>query len=104
MTRLRLNLLAVLIMAVATTAFAAPSVDRLLTQKISAAPTALTPVIITFDHKVTNNDFLVLKSLGISGGRYLTQLPMVLTSINASQFNALKGRADVKSLYAKAER
>ena len=86
MTRLRSNLLVVVItLAAAIASAAAPSVDKLLIQKINASPLALTPVIITFDHKVTNSDFQLLQSLGITGGRYLSQLPMVLTSINANQ-------------------
>jgi serine protease AprX len=60
----------------------------------------LTPVIITFDHKPGSADFTMLRSLGIAGGRYLSQLPMVLTKVNLSQFNALKNKLGVVSLYA----
>jgi len=42
----------------------------------------------------------MLQTLGIRGGRVLNQLPIVLTSINASQFNALKTKPSIKSLYA----
>lgn len=80
-------------------AFAIPSVDRLLKQQIDAAPLSLKPVIITFDHKPTSSDFLMLKSLGIGGGYRLQELPMVLTKINKTQFNALSQRNDIKSLY-----
>lgn len=81
-------------------AMAAASIDSLLNQQINDAPLALTPVVITFDHKPTDADFLMLKSLGISGGRYLQELPMVLTKINQRQFNALRQKNGIVSLYA----
>jgi serine protease AprX len=89
-----------LILAMQFAAMAAVSVDRLLTSQVNALPLGLTPVIITFDHKPTNNDFLMLRSLGIVGGRYLQQLPMVLTKINLTQLNALKNKNGIRSLYA----
>ncbi len=94
--------LAVVIVAIAASvsALAAPSVDGLLAARINAAPLSLTPVVITFDHSVTNTDFLMLQSLGIAGGRYTKALPIVLTSINRTQFNALKAKPGVRSLYA----
>ena len=82
--------LAVVLVTIAASfsAFAVPSVDSLLATRINLAPLSLTPVVITFDHKVTNTDFLMLQSLGIRGGRYTQALPIVLTSINRTQFNA----------------
>ncbi|HSU25349.1 MAG TPA: hypothetical protein VLI65_05175, partial [Pyrinomonadaceae bacterium] len=98
----RANILAVvLIMSAASMAVsAAVSVDRLLVSQVNAAPLALTPVIITFNHKPASADFAMLQSLGIVGGRYLSQLPMVLTRVNLTQFNALKTKPGVVSLYA----
>src|SRR5687767_11680501 len=78
----------------------AVSVDTLLANRINAAPAGLTPVVITFNQKPTSTDFNMLRSLGITGGRYLNQLPIVLTSINRLQFNALKTKPNIKSLYA----
>ncbi len=100
--RILVKALAVLIVttAASVSALAAPSVDGLLAARINASPLSLTPVVITFDHRVTNNDFLMLQSLGIRGGRYTQALPMVLTSINRTQFNALKTKPGVRSLYA----
>jgi subtilisin family serine protease len=94
--------LTVLLVTIAATVsvVAGPSVDSLLATKINAAPLSLTPAVITFDHSVTNNDFLMLQSLGIRGGYYTKALPMVLTSINRTQFNALKAKPGVRSLYA----
>lgn len=83
-----------------TAAQAAVSVDRLLQQQIASSPLAVRPVIITFDHKPASNDFLMLKSLGILGGQVLRELPIVLTKINASQFNALRSKSGIRSLYA----
>src|SRR5215207_6996253 len=100
--RMLVKALAVVVVTIAATvpAIAGPSVDSLLAARISASPLSLTPVVITFDHSVTNNDFLMLKSLGILGGRYTQALPIVLTSINRTQFNALKTKPGVRSLYA----
>lgn len=81
-------------------AAAAPSIDGLLASRINSSPLSLTPVIITFENRPTSADFTMLRSLGITGGRYLNQLPMVLTSINKAQFDALKTRAGIRSLYA----
>src|SRR5688572_19883198 len=78
----------------------AVSVDPLLASKVNALPLGLTPVVITFNQKPTSTDFNMLRSLGITGGRYLNQLPIVLTSINRLQFNALKTKPGIKSLYA----
>ena len=55
--------LLILTFAINFSIFAAPSIDRLLSSQISASPLALTPVVITFDHKVGSTDFLMLKSL-----------------------------------------
>ena len=79
---------------------AAVSVDTMLANQVNASPLALTPVVITFNQKPTTTDFNMLRSLGITGGRYLNHLPIVLTSVNKLQFNALKTKAGVRSLYA----
>jgi subtilisin family serine protease len=92
--------IAIVILAAEFSASAAVSIDRLLTAQLAANPLALTPVIITYDHKPASADFTLLKSLGIVGGRYLSQLPMVLTKVNLAQFNALKSKPGVVSLYA----
>jgi len=88
------------ILAFGMSVFGAVSVDSLLTTQVNASPLSLTPVVITFDHRIANSDFLMLQSLGIRGGRYLSQLPIVLTSVNRTQFNALKNKAGIRSLYA----
>src|ERR1044071_8083099 len=90
----------VAMIAASVSVFAAPSVDSLLAAKINAAPLSLSPVVITFDHSMTSNDFLMLQSLGIRGGYYTKALPIALTSINRTQFNALKAKPGVRSLYA----
>jgi hypothetical protein len=76
------------------------SIDRRLAEEVTTAPLTPTPVIITFERRPTTADFTMLRSLGITGG-YLTEyLPMVLTKINLAQFNALKSKSGIKSLYA----
>ncbi len=92
------TLLATLIITVS--AYAIPSVDTLLSSQINASPLALTPVVITFEQRPTTADFNMLQSLGIRGGRVLSQLPIVLTKVNRLQFNALKAKPQIKSLYA----
>lgn len=79
---------------------AGPSVDRLLATQIGGAPLAATPVVITFRRKPSSADLLSLKSLGIKGGFALRELPIVLTAINRTQFDALRKRSDIVSLYA----
>src|ERR1041384_4434074 len=100
--RILVKALAVVIVTIAASVstLAAPSVDGLLAARINALPLSLTPVVITFDHSVTNSDFLMLQSLGIPGGRYTKALPIVLTSITRTQFNALKTKSGIRSLYA----
>ena len=90
----------VLGMMMAISATAGPSVDGLLVTRINSSPLALTPVVITFQSRPTAADFTMLRSLGITGGRYLSQLPIVLTSINLTQFNALKTKSNIRSIYA----
>jgi subtilisin family serine protease len=92
--------LLVAVLVLHNTIWASPSIDRLLREQLTQSPLSLKPVIITFDHKPTNNDFLMLKSIGIGGGWKLQELPIVLTKINKNQFDVLSRRSDVKSLYA----
>ncbi|MBA3353119.1 MAG: S8 family serine peptidase, partial [Blastocatellia bacterium] len=82
------------------TANAAVSVDSLVTTQVNASPLAATPVVITFEQRPTASDFTMLHSLGITGGRYLNQLPIVLASINRTQLNALITKPGVRSVYA----
>lgn len=89
-----------LILVFVFSCLAAPSVDGLLNRQVLSAPFGYTPVVITFDKKPTNSDFLMLKSLGITGGQFTKELPIVLTSINKAQFNALKQKSNIRSLYA----
>lgn len=79
---------------------AKPTVDAALSRQLKASPLALTQVIITYRRQPTSADFAILKSLGIRGGVYLDQLPMVLTAINKAQFDALSKRSDIRSLYS----
>ncbi len=83
-----------------TAAVAAASVDRLLQQQIVSAPLGFQSVVITFNHQPTHTDFLMLRSLGITGGWKMRELPIVLTKINRSQFDALKQKSTIRSLYA----
>ena len=91
---------AAIVVAVQLSAFAAVSVDRLLTSQVAALPLGLTPVIITFDHQPTSSDLTMLRGLGITGGIYLQQLPIVMTKVNLAQLNALKTKSGIRSLYA----
>ena len=92
--------IAVITLTVSVAISAAPSVDALLTSQINATPLSPTPVIITFDHQPAAADLAMLSALGIRGGTYLSQLPIVLTSVDRVQFNALKTKPGIRSLYA----
>jgi serine protease AprX len=99
--RTRLAILVLAIAAAATPAFAAtPSVDARLVSLVNAAPLALTPVVITYDHQPTSADFSALRLLGIPGGVALRQLPVVMTAVTKVQFDALRTRSGIKSLYS----
>src|SRR5688572_11631538 len=92
--------LVVLLMAGATAATAAPSVDPVLAQLFQAAPLSTHAVVITFGRQPGAADLASLQQLGIKGGIVLQRLPMVLTGINRAQFDLLRSRADIVSLYA----
>jgi subtilisin family serine protease len=89
-----------LVLSFQLVSLALPKIDALLNQKVNALPLGLTPVVITFHSKPASADFLMLRSLGITGGYRLGELPMVLTLINKNQFNALKQKSNIRSLYA----
>src|SRR5688572_13053825 len=90
----------VLVLAFQAVSMALPKVDALLNEKINALPLGLTPVIITFNSQPSSADFLMLRTLGITGGYKTNQLPMILTLVNKTQFNALKQKSNIRSLYA----
>ena len=100
--RMLVKVLTVVLITIAASisVIAGPSVDNLLATRINASPLSLTPVLITFDHSVTSSDFLMLQTLGIRGGYVTKALPIVLTSINRTQFSALKAKPGIRSLYA----
>ena len=60
----------VLVLSFQAVLLAAPRVDALLTQQVNSLPLSLTPVVITFNTRPTSTDFLMLRSLGITGGQY----------------------------------
>jgi len=99
-TVLAIIITAIIFASAAFSANAAVSVDGLLSTQVNALPLGLTPVVITFNQRPTAADLTMLQTLGIRGGRVLSQLPIVLTSINRTQFNALKTKPTVRSLYA----
>ncbi len=87
------------VLALHTAVWANASIDRMLLQQVVNSPLLPQPVVITFNHDLTSADFLMLKSLGILGGYKLQELPIVLTKINKNQFDVLRQRSDIKSLY-----
>jgi serine protease AprX len=101
MTSVRVCIFLILLGALAASAPAAraASVDPELAAAIAAAPLGLTPAVITYDHALTAADLNALRTLGITGGVVLNELPMVLTTITAAQLRVLRGRAGIMSLY-----
>jgi serine protease AprX len=79
---------------------AAPSIDPLLQSAVNAQPMDQHAVVITYHDKPDSSDLLALSLAGITGGYVLNELPMVLTKVNRSQFDTLKGTARIASLYA----
>lgn len=93
-------LLAAWLIALGFGSGAAASIDARLIEQINSSPLALTPVVITYDHKPASSDIAFLKSIGVSGGVALKELPMILTAINKAQFEMLRSRPGIISLYA----
>jgi subtilisin family serine protease len=101
MTRMpRFTALLALALLLRTVPAAGATVDALLRQRTQAAPLALTPVVITYNHALGSSDLLALRTLGIRGGVVLAQLPMVLTAVTAAQLDRLAATPGVVSLYA----
>lgn len=90
----------ILVLSFQTVLLAIPKIDNLLNQQVNNSPLSLTPVVITFNSRPTNSDFLMLKSLGITGGYKTGELPMVLTLVTKTQLNALKQKSTIRSIYA----
>lgn len=90
----------VVVLLTFTHAVDAASVDRLLIERVTLSPLGLTPVVITYAQRPAPSDLDALRLIGIRGGIVLSELPMVLTAINAAQLNALRHNARVSSLYA----
>jgi serine protease AprX len=95
-----ISVLVIIFALQAGAAQATPRIDAKLTQLVNSSPLARTPVVITYDHQPSIVDFNALKALGLKGGVYLDHLPMVMTTVNKAQLNALSTRSDIRSLYA----
>lgn len=80
-------------------ALAEISIDPELRAAIEQSPLDHHPVVITFEHQPGDATLLDLQLGGIIDGYVLEQLPMVLTHINASQYEWLRDHPDVVSLY-----
>lgn len=99
----RLAVLWFLVLALAlstTSALAAPSIDPVLQQMLQEDPLTPVAVAITYNRQPTSSDINHLKLLGVSNGIVLNRLPMILTHLNKPQFDAVRARSSVVSLYA----
>jgi serine protease AprX len=83
----------------ANATLAAARVDSRLAEQVAGAPLQSTAVVITWTRKPGPAEVAAMKLLGISGGIVLQEMPMVLTAVNKSQFDALRARGDVKALW-----
>lgn len=97
---LRLAAAALTLAVTATSVIAAPSVDPELARQIAAAPLVPTAVVITYDRQPGEGDLARLRAIGITGGVVLRELPMVLTAVTGAQLDVLRGRPEIRSLYA----
>ncbi|MBI4462843.1 MAG: S8 family serine peptidase [Acidobacteria bacterium] len=79
---------------------ASPTVDSVLAEQVASNPSGQTPAIITYNHQPTSDDLAGLQLLSISAGIVLNRLPMVLTTVNQGQLDALRSRSGILSLYA----
>lgn len=89
-------------LAASGSAISAPSIGPDIGDQLAANPLDLTPVVITYFDAPDSGDITYLKSLGIVGGVVLDELPMVQTMVNKAQFDALRKRDDIASLYGNA--
>lgn len=80
-------------------AWAAPSIGPDIAGDIASNPLGLTPAVITYYDQPDDSNIDYLKSLGITGGVVLNELPMVQVQINKLQFDALKTRDEIASIY-----
>lgn len=95
-------LLLIPVLALSTTAFAQSqmTVDPRLTAQIEQSPLDLSAVVITYRNHPSAADLNNLRLMGITSGVVLQRLPMVLTGINRAQFDLLKGRSEILSLFS----
>jgi subtilisin family serine protease len=84
----------------ATAAAATPRVDPSLARQVAAAPLTPTAAVITYYQRPLKADFDRLRAIGIRGGIVLRELPMVLTAVTSAQLDILRGRPEIRSLYA----
>lgn len=89
-----------ILFAVAGALHAAPSIDSALQALMDEAPLEVHPIVVTYEQHPASNELVALQSLGITGGVVLQELPMVLIQVNKVQFDQLKGRSGILSLYA----
>jgi serine protease AprX len=78
-------------------------VDSALTSKLSQMlDTDSLQVVLTYTSTPTTSDLDILKGLGITSGKKLSQLPIVITSATKSQLQNLLGLnlSNLKSVYA----
>jgi serine protease AprX len=57
------------------------------------------PAVITYGHQPGATEFAQLRSLGITKGFALRQLPMVITDLSAAQLSTLRSNANVISIW-----
>lgn len=85
--------------ATAVAAHAAPKVDPRLAAAVAASPSAPQGAVITYQVKPGAPEFGRLSAAGVVNGATLRELPMVLTTINASQLAAIKMQPGIVSIY-----
>jgi len=100
MSKARNLTLTTLLFLLTLSATAQVKVDPQLASAVAAAPLGQTAVVITYKSYPTSADLANLRLMGINHGVVLQKLPMVLTAINAAQFDQLKTRSEVLSLYS----
>lgn len=92
-------LLFLLLFAAGARALAAISVDPKLRDAFERVPLEPRPVVVTFEHRPDDGLLLEMQFQGIIDGFVLRELPMVLTHIDARQYDWLLNRPEVVSIY-----
>jgi serine protease AprX len=75
------------------------SVDSLLSTYLTSHPGAIAASVITYRSNPSSSDLNYLRSIGVTKGFQLRELPMVIADLSLAQLTAIATRSNVASVY-----